>query len=177
MIGILISLSAYIYSAALIRSRDSQRVADLQFIRNGLEQFYLDNRSYPIFDGRYNLPQATWQLEAGYPCQSGSKPFLAPKYLASLPQDPSHSFTYNSGSCSASSDDIKGQYLYFGLPKADSKTSFWLMARMERVQDINYTSADGASLSDYSNLPTFCDKNNFGALCSQDYFVTSPKNN
>ena len=70
IIGILATLGSYTYATAQVRSRDSQRIADLEFIGNGLEQFYLDNRSYPIFDSSQNLPQAIWQLESGYGCQN-----------------------------------------------------------------------------------------------------------
>ncbi|MCR4278065.1 MAG: prepilin-type N-terminal cleavage/methylation domain-containing protein [Candidatus Berkelbacteria bacterium] len=121
IIGILASLGAYTYAASLTRSRDSQRIADLQFIRNGLEQFYVDNRGYPLFDADKNLPQASWQLEDSYACHIITKKYLAPKYLANVPQDPSSKFSINSGDCAPSA---YGQYLYYGLPKATSKTGF-----------------------------------------------------
>ena len=179
IIGILVALGAYVYTAALTRSRDSQRISDLQFIRNGLEQFYLDNRSYPTFQSSSaNLPEAKWQLEGGYNCQDPAKKYLAPKYLPSLPNDPSRPFVLTTGGgCSA---DYFGQYLYYGLPDSASKMSFYLLARMERVQNVNYTSDVGAGLSSYGSLPNFCDATQFGANptgCSQNYFVTSAKNN
>lgn len=180
IIGILASLGGYTYAAALTRSRDNQRIADLQFIRNGLEQFYLDNREYPVFDSSRNIPQASWQLEDKYSCQpSGNRKYLAPKYLANIPQDPSSKFTDPGPSCSASAF---GQYLYYGIPMANSKTGFYLMARMERVQNINYTGAI-AALSEYTTgnfLPNFCNiaqYSNNPALCSQNAFVTNSKNN
>lgn len=182
IIGILVSLGAYTYAAALTRSRDNQRIADLQFIRNGLEQFYLDNRGYPIFDSSRNLPQASWQLEANYSCQSASeRKYLAPKYLNNIPQDPSAKFSISSGDCAPSAF---GQYLYYGLPKASSKTGFYLMARMERIQNMNYEPNVGSILdnppNEYPDLPFFCTAEDFPnnpTACSQNAFVTNSKNN
>lgn len=178
IIGILASLGAYTYATALTRSRDSQRIADLQFIRNGLEQFYVDNRSYPVFQDPPPLnPEATWQLEqlGGGTCQV-SKKFLAPKYLGQIPQDPTDKFNIQ-GNCAM---DAKGQYLYFGLPKSSSKIGFYLMARMERSQNVNYDSTK-VILTDYSGLSLdFCDQTQFQSNptnCSQNYFVTNSKNN
>ncbi|MEK7202225.1 MAG: type II secretion system protein [Patescibacteria group bacterium] len=183
IIGILASIGAYTYAASLTRSRDSQRITDLQFIRNGLEQFYLDNREYPLFDSRdgRNLPQASWQLEANYGCQSpGVWKYLAPKYLDNIPQDPSAKFSINSGDCAPSAF---GQYLYYGLPKDSSKTGFYLMARMERTQNINYIGPISQLVDEYERdgfLRLFCIAQDFSTnptLCSQNAFVTNSKNN
>lgn len=180
IIGILASLGAYVYTSALGRSRDSQRISDMQFIRNGLEQFYLDNRSYPVYQGTDTLPEATWQLEGGYDCQSATKKYLAPKYLAAIPQDPSYKFVLNNNNgCSA---EAFGQYLYFGIPKDSSKSGYYLLSRMERAQNINYTVAVGTALTSNGYNPTeiFCNATDFATnptACSQDYFVTSAKNN
>lgn len=178
IIGILASLGGYTYAAALTRSRDNQRIADLQFIRNGLEQFYLDNREYPVFDTGRNLPQASWQLEDNYACHTVTKKYLAPKYLAQIPQDPSSKFNINSGDCAPSA---LGQYLYYGLPKDNSKTGFYLLARMERVQNINYSGPIAQLVSEYNNfLRPFCNVGEFSdnpTACSQNAFVTNSKNN
>ncbi|MDP3992810.1 MAG: prepilin-type N-terminal cleavage/methylation domain-containing protein [bacterium] len=173
IIGILASLGAYTYAASLTRSRDSQRITDLQFIRNGLEQFYLDNRHYPIFQGDGDKAEATWQLEQldSGTCQDPKK-FLAPKYLNQIPQDPTYKF--NIESCNMVAE---GQYLYFGLPKDSSKTGFYLMARMERALNINYTSSVSDVLInedyDISSL-NFC--TTIAPGCSQNAFVTNSKN-
>lgn len=179
IIGILASLGAYTYAASLTRSRDSQRIADLQLIRNSLEQYYVDNRSYPIFRGLDSQPEATFQLEKlDNTCQPGDK-FLAPKYLGQIPQDPSYKFNIGGG-CEMYS---KGQYLYYGLPKGSSKTGFYLMALMERAQNVNYTTAVGAVLTNPPNnyvASNFCDFGQFTASptgCFQNYFVTNSINN
>lgn len=177
IIGILASLGGYTYAAALTRSRDNQRIADLQFIRNGLEQFYLDNRSYPSFQGLDGSKAvATWQLEqlGSGTCQDPKK-FLAPKYLGQIPQDPTYKFSIE-GNCNM---DAKGQYLYYGLPIDTSKTGYFLLARMEREQNVNYISGK-VVLTGYTNLPIFCDKDQFRfnpTACSQNAFVTNSKNN
>ena len=183
IIGILASLGAYTYATALTRSRDSQRIADLQFIRNGLEQFYVDKRSYPNFDTNHILPQATWQLEklGGGSCQSKSEgQFLAPKYMTQVPQDPTNKYSAPSD-CNSGATSF-GQYLYYAVPKPTGKEGFYLMARMERIQNVNYVGQID-KLSDYESdgfLPTFCDSNGFGddpTNCSQNYFVTNSRNN
>ncbi|MDO8649786.1 MAG: prepilin-type N-terminal cleavage/methylation domain-containing protein [Candidatus Berkelbacteria bacterium] len=178
IIGILASLGAYTYATSLTRSRDSQRVADLQFIRNGLEQFYVDNRSYPMYQETPDLPQATWQLEKGYSCQSKpSNQYLAPKYMSKLPNDPSNKFSLVEGNGSCTADSL-GQYLYFGLPKSSSKQGFYLMALMERTQNINYSSGVSTTLVDngYSlSSLSFC--TTIEPNCSQNYFVTNSRNN
>lgn len=177
IIGILATLGTYTYLSSLIRSRDSQRIADLQFVRNGLEQFYLDNRTYPTFEGDGELPEATWQLESGYDCQVPGKKFLAPKYLDQIPQDPSYKFAIDSN-CSS---NAFGQYLYFSIPKDEDliKTGYYLLARMERLNNVNYTSDVATALEKYT-IPTFCDSVQFNSdpsNCSQNYFVTTAKNN
>ena len=49
---------------AMTRSRDSQRMADLEFVGNALGQYSLDNRTYPEFQDKdhpsYPQPEATW---------------------------------------------------------------------------------------------------------------------
>ena len=178
IIGILASLGSYGYAIALTRSRDNSRIADLQSIHSGLEQFYLDNRSYPVFQqdlaGKIK-PEAVWQLEDGkYPCQDrSSKKYLSPKYLAQLPQDPSKKFSINRvPDCDS---DPFGQYLYFAMPKTASPTNYYLMARMERSQNVNYNVGVGVILSGYNGLPNFCSI--IAPDCSQNYFVTNSENN
>lgn len=180
IIGILASLGGYTYAAALTRSRDSQRIADMQFIRNGLEQFYVDNRNYPLFRGGDDTKsEATFQLEKlDILCQPGDK-FLAPKYLTQIPQDPSYKFIIE-GNCNM---NAKGQYLYYGLPKNSSKTGFYLMALMERAQNVNYTTEVGNVLTNEPNnytISNFCDFDQFSTSptgCFQNHFVTNSKNN
>ena len=43
------------YIIAMTRSRDSQRMADLEFVGNALGQYFLDNRTYPEFEGDGNV--------------------------------------------------------------------------------------------------------------------------
>ena len=78
----------------------------------------------------------------------------------------------------------KGQYLYFGLPKENSKSGFYLMALMERAQNVNYTTEVGDvlrnQLNNYAGTSNFCDLDQFTASpsgCFQNYFVTNSKNN
>ena len=47
IIGVLVSVTSYVFNSSLIRSRDTQRKTDLDTIKNALEQYYLDTRTYP----------------------------------------------------------------------------------------------------------------------------------
>lgn len=180
IIGLLTALSAYIYAASLARSRDSQRISDMRSIQNSLEQSYLDNRQYPVFqDEAPVVLQAKFQLEAGFDCQESGKNYLAPRYLASIPEDPSYKVTGN-----ACNGAAFGHYLYFGQPKDTSKTGFVLMARMERAAVINWQASVGSELEnlgyDFFDNVTPCDASSFAstpALCSHNYFLKNSLNN
>lgn len=176
IIGILVSLTSFIYSSALKTSRDSQRISDLAFIQNALEQFYLDNRSYPEYTDKLpDLPQATFQLESGRgECQQNTKKYLSPRYVGDLPQDPAYKLTLVYPGCS---NDPFGQYLYYGLPKGTSKEGYYLMARVEKASNVNYD-ANKVKLTEngYNSTITFCNKQEFEdnpTVCSQNYFVTN----
>jgi len=177
IIGILVSLTSYIFTSALQRSRDSQRLADLAIIQNGLEQYYLDARAYPIFDSTRNLPQATIQLEANRSvgCQGSDRSFLSPKYIAELPQDPKYKFAITEQGCVS---NPFGQYLYYGIPKDTSKQGYYLLALVEREQNINYKVEVENNLRDegYSSRPDFCDTAEFRTEpthCSQNYYLSN----
>lgn len=184
IIGILASLGAYTYAAALARSRDSQRIADMEFIGNGLEQFYLDNRSYPqVVNNPHSLFMAKWQLEdiGGIDCPPpGNKLFLAPKYLTTIPEDPKYKLTVVGGCI----DNNFGQYIYTITGSSTQfPRSYYLMARMERTINMSSTNPipENGDLDPYRNEfraggdPNFilCNAGNFTEICSHNYYLSN----
>jgi prepilin-type N-terminal cleavage/methylation domain-containing protein len=55
IIGLLAAISVVILSRARLRSRDAKRVSDIQVIRAGLEQHWLEQASYPSEANPVNL--------------------------------------------------------------------------------------------------------------------------
>lgn len=136
IIGILISLGVYASSSLNVRGRNSTRKADLERIKNVLEQYNVDNRSYPKFDTRTaGIPlifAAEWQLGDSTGCghTNGLNPRVTPKYIDTVPGDPKKKFT----SCGAGPLDQSGMYLYLsaGNTTPDSfPTAFALLATLE----------------------------------------------
>lgn len=129
IIGILASITGYVYNSAMKRSRDTTRKTDLDTIKNALEQYYLDNRLYvPLtISGANQAPLATkYQLERYYTANSKIGG-LVPHYISTLPTDP----RYKSGSTTNDAKD----YTYF--PKVEDAahvgkvTSYFLGAYVE----------------------------------------------
>lgn len=153
--GILVTITSYIYSSALQRSRDNQRMADMSSIKNALEQFYLTNRHYPVNSSYLPSTETArpWvaknelELYNIADCASGAEPklYLAPTYISTIPEDPRHnmqSVIDANGGCKFSlGRDGYGQYTYVSLVRDQSQVQrpgrYYLMARLER--------ADGAS--------------------------------
>jgi|GEM_PF-2725952 len=187
IIGILASLTAYIYSSALARSRDSQRLSDISSIRNALEQYFLDERRYPPHKENLSSPiyAARWQLERGFPCQNASESsYLTPLYLTSIPEDPRYRLGELGQPCSV---NHFGQYLYFALPRStDRPGGFILAARVERTINMNWedeyrvriTDDGGHIFNDWSPCDAFAfGQPGAGESCTHTYFAENPKNN
>lgn len=156
--GILVSLGGYTFTAALARSRDNQRLSDLQNIKSALEQYYLDNRTYPfwersdansdwIFAARWQLGQ---EFDSDCPHNQNLRnaTYLSPLYMSSIPEDPTKKLQFLPNMvCAAGSQ--AGQYLYTSLPDAPSDgadlnaksptTGFVLYAQLEREKYRNLT--------------------------------------
>lgn len=179
IIGILATITVYGYGSSLARSRDNQRLADVATTKNALEQFYLDNRTYPKFehDDEKWIFASKWQLEKTTDCaQQAGKLTLAPFYLASVPQDPRAPFT--SANCSNPGQIRQdGQYLYLALPKPEqaSNTGFTLMAKMERPQ--NYSDSNWQTGLDPVYTGGFTEAGlSYGTDGSQNYYLRTDKN-
>lgn len=211
IIGILVSITTYVYSSSLLRSRDYQRRSDIATIQNSLEQFYLDNRSYPA--NHFNLTPggggypwvAKYQLEefvsGECSAQQFDKPYLAPKYTNSIPEDPIHKLTFTP-ECAINNSNIglpagHGQFIYMGLiaDEGDPVRDFLLMARMESKTNVSDTKPNATELQNkypYSanilNLTgasggfsyNYCDKTSRDPVdrsCNFNYYVRAGQAN
>ena len=155
--GILVSIGGYTFSAALARSRDNQRLSDLNIIKNALEQYYLDNRSYLIWEapeGPAPFHIARWQLGREFENECphlkshggmrGNIVYLTPFYMASIPEDPIYKAVISSSTkCLLNEGSLPeerqyGQYLYASLPDTGTTNAdypavgYMLIARLER---------------------------------------------
>ncbi|MEX1051826.1 MAG: type II secretion system protein [Patescibacteria group bacterium] len=152
--GILISITGYVYGVSLARSRDNQRLVDVATIKNTLEQYYLDERSYPHNSYYANQSQpwiAKYELER-YKTDTCDNldptklKYLAPNYITSLPEDPRYQLVLDSSCDIASNTALPvtgyGQYLYASLVADSNDTKpkeYYLMARLERTTHVSKT--------------------------------------
>ena len=159
--GILVSITGYVYSSSLSRSRDTQRLSDLNNIKTTLEQYYLENRVYPYnssyISGNSNYARvAKYELEkyklsnnecsnTEDPPYDSNKNFLAPNYMLTVPEDPQYKMLLDSD-CklnSAVSPPIAGygQYIYESLVVEPddiiTPRSYYLVARLERETHVS----------------------------------------
>lgn len=187
--GILVTITGYVYASALSRSRDQQRISDLQTISNGLEQFYLDNKSYPAYGANTNdLFLAKFQLEPYATCQiSPNHKYLVPTYMSSIPEDPQNKFALiGNGPTCDDQQHQKKQYLYIPVfltstdPGDSPVRNFQLVANVER--DNNKEAISVPNFGWYKNNGnldgfTFCLKGNNSLACTHNYYLGPKKNN
>lgn len=188
--SVLVTISGYVYASSLARSRDHQRLSDLQTIDNGLEQFYLDNKEYPRYgDQSRPILLAKFRLEPQAGCQPGAynNKYLVPTQLTVVPEDPRYTMTLVStgGSCDISGGQA-GQYLY--VPLTDSGTDpvhdFFLAAKVERANNVSDTLPSYNNHTFYRTVVAqarlnFCSQASSSPtapVCSHNYFLTSQKN-
>ncbi len=187
IIGVLVSLTGYVYSTSLKRSRDYQRISDLQTIKNSLEQFYLDNRYYPqIQENSHDIFVAKWQLEkwTSNGCSyDATKKFLAPNYIQTIPEDPRVKMTFpGEGSCDTPNT---GSYIYTITGREQDKATprgYYLMAKMERVNFASPNTPTTTDLSPYGTLFDIggvngfklCDATDFeNSACSHNFYLSN----
>lgn len=191
IIGILFAITSDIFGIAEARSRDQQRLTDLDTISNALEQYHLDNHNYPqVGQNSNNLFVAKYQLEQVGGCTfSGpaGKSFLAPHYLPTIPEDPQNKLVLTGTGASCNTNQF-GQYLYVGVTTdpAGINQGFYLMGRMERPNNLSPVVPTQAQLGYYgpaiegptSNL-LLCDQTTTAAQlpsCTQDHYITNNPN-
>lgn len=159
--GILASITGYVYGVSLARSRDNQRLSDLNNVKNSLEQYYLVNKRYP-YNTAYKPGFTDYPYVAKYeleeyksaedfsdldcdntvtdPDKAGL--FLAPKFISNLPEDPRYQMELSAVgnnkcilSTTAGNPSVGyGQYLYasFMENESDRPGQYYLMAKLER---------------------------------------------
>jgi prepilin-type N-terminal cleavage/methylation domain-containing protein len=197
IIGVLFAITSGIYASAQTRSRDQQRLSNLDTINNALEQYHLDNHSYPL-EGltTNNLLVAKYQLESIENCGvtgPSGKGYLAPNYLPTIPEDPQFRLSVSGSGADCNTNQF-GQYLY--VPNTATATApvqaFYLMARLERTTNMSAAGAAaslqaspfGASywgniLYGSSSSLVLCDAGSGSsqqATCTQNYFKANTPN-
>ncbi len=198
--GILISITGYVYGVSLARSRDNQRLVDVATIKNALEQYYLDERSYPQ-NSFYTNPGRPWvakyELERYKTdgCDNvdpGKTKYLAPTYITSLPEDPRYQMVLNT-SCDLATPPTPvgyGQYLYVSLVADETELKpkeYYLMARLERVTHVSDEIPTVGNIYDFTLNEIFPTNNPWGynycagvdstvATCSYNYYVKNSNN-
>ena len=201
--GILVSITGYVYSSSLSRSRDTQRLSDLNNIKTTLEQYYLDNKTYP-YNAGYKASQpngtpwvAKYELERyvldSPACDNGaSNNYLAPHYITVIPEDPRYQLINNlSASCTLTQSAGYGQYLYVSLA-VDEAThekvgQYYLMARLERVKhvsdnfpDISQFPLSLQKISEWNSITGYCDDNtgvgSTHSSCIYNYYLKNSNN-
>lgn len=143
IIGILISIGTYAWGSVGARSRDNTRKTDIARLKNTLEQYAADTRSYPTYDisqGQSRVYAAEWQLEGNPTCAHNNvNKRLTPNFLTTIPKDPRGKYDFSD--CNGIPDQ-KSLYLYLssptdaGGPKAGSSaTGYALLATLENDRD------------------------------------------
>jgi prepilin-type N-terminal cleavage/methylation domain-containing protein len=99
IIGILSSVVLAALNTARLKSRDALRVQELDELQTALEDYYADNGAYPVsLNGQLDYESACSPLSSGVVWNGGPGgytgstawiPNLAPKYIPTLPTDPS----------------------------------------------------------------------------------------
>ncbi|MBI4948301.1 prepilin-type N-terminal cleavage/methylation domain-containing protein [Candidatus Berkelbacteria bacterium] len=183
--SILIGISGYAYSVALKRTRDQQRISDLNNIKSAIELYYLDIKSFPAFySGSNQITLAEYQLAPGtFNCVNNYRG-IWPSFIQNFPRDPLSKLNQSGNDCTslATASAHKGEYLYFvkNAPSLSPKSEYMLMALVERINNVNTNvtqesstlSSWGYALDDIS----LCDQVN-DSLCSHNYKLLSGKNN
>lgn len=198
IIGILVAITSMVYSSSLKRSRDGQRKTDLDSIKNALEQYYLDNRNYPSFNGvRGNIYNARWQFESGQVSGCASnRALLAPIILPTIPEDPRNKLPTSVSGCNElTGTSLTGEYIYFvggntTPPNSDPrpKAGYYLLAKMETAPNVNINDNAGSDTSSITYLTNKFETwgydlsglvigNGISEAISHNYFVSSKPNN
>lgn len=91
IVGLLAVASIVILNQARIKSRDAKRVSDIQVIRAGLEQHWLEKASYPTTASQVSLGTGNYAVLSS----NGFEATLTGRsYLAKVPTDPKSSIYY-----------------------------------------------------------------------------------
>lgn len=93
VMGVLASIGTVAYNGVQAKARDADRRADMLDIKDALELYYADNRTYPTSTGSTKI-NASWVTSSDASWANLASQ-LVPKYLPALPQDPQGSTATN----------------------------------------------------------------------------------
>lgn len=107
IISVLMLAGITIYKSFLQNARDTRRQADLKFIQSGLEQYFADQKYYPV----------KAQVTFGGSLSSGNK-----TYLTTIPEDPTknpnYSYVPSPDGCNNTSQNCTNYCLFTKLENA-----------------------------------------------------------
>lgn len=111
IVGILAVASIVVLNQARIKSRDAKRISDIQVIRAGLEQHWLEKASYPTTAAQIQLGSASYSVltDNGFVASPSGQ-----VYLAKVPTDPKPS-TYYLYQCTSGSVGYTLQFTTEGI--------------------------------------------------------------
>lgn len=92
IIGVLSSVVLASLNSARAKGRDTKRKVEMISIQTALEMYRLDNNAYPVAGTWYGYQTVGCGVAGTLSGPTGYIPNLAPKYMASLPVDPSNNF-------------------------------------------------------------------------------------
>ncbi|OGL73008.1 hypothetical protein A3E39_04805 [Candidatus Uhrbacteria bacterium RIFCSPHIGHO2_12_FULL_60_25] len=86
IIGLLATISVLMLNNARAKSRDAKRLSDVQVVRAGLEQHWIEKAAYPSADPAVNLGTGTYQVlgSNGFEASPGT----GTVYLQKIPAGP-----------------------------------------------------------------------------------------
>jgi len=198
IIGILMTIAAVGWSSVAARSRDDTRKTDMRRIKNMLEQYYADNRAYPVFetktttDGRA-IFSAQWQLtntSASFYCRPNSDLTnrLAPKYANTVPAAPKAAKDLSQKYCDDIANTQDEDYFYLsasstGTPEMSPK-DYALMVKLEKAPSsgsndylattanpLNFTDYNGTTYAGYKTYNPWDHDKPFSDYLSPNYMV------
>lgn len=121
IIGILAVTSVVILNQARIKSRDSKRVSDIQVIRAGLEQHWLEKAAYPIAASPSQLGIGNYSVLTSNGFESSP---TGQTYLAKIPTDPKSS-TYYLYQCTSATTGYTIQFVTEGQTTYGSPGTYY----------------------------------------------------
>lgn len=111
IVGLLAVASVVILNQARVKSRDAKRVSDIQVIRAGLEQHWLEKASYPTTASQVQLGTGNYTVLTANGFEAAATGLT---YLAKVPTDPRPS-TYYLYQCTNGSTGYTIQFVTEGV--------------------------------------------------------------
>ena len=124
IIAILSAIGFVSYSSFLKNARDVKRQSDLKFIQSALEEYFADQKYYPVFGENScdkNNPQKDGNFRLGCPL---TNPTGSKTYLNQIPNENYNyqPITYNNYNCNNVADLCANYCLYTKMEKIQGST-------------------------------------------------------